>query len=67
VSRPKIKSHKGVSKRLHVSGTGKLLRRKAGMRHILTSKDRARKRRLKRVSEVDATMAQNIRHLLPYK
>jgi large subunit ribosomal protein L35 len=67
VSRPKIKSHKGVSKRLRVSGTGKLLRRKAGMRHILTSKDRARKRRLKRVSEVDATMAQNIRHLLPYK
>jgi len=63
----RLKTHKGVSKRLRVSGTGKLLRHKAGLRHILTTKDRSRKRRLKRLAEVDATMAPQIKHLLPYK
>lgn len=66
MARPKLKTHKGVSKRVRVSGTGKLIRRKAGRRHILTSKHRSRKRRLKRTAVVDPTMTMNIKRLIPY-
>ena len=64
--RMKLKSHKGVSKRFRRSATGKLVRRKAGMRHILTTKKRARKRRLKATATVDRSMALNVNRLLPY-
>ena len=63
---PKLKSHKGVSKRFSRTGTGKLVRRKAGRRHILTSKARDRKRRLKGTVVVDPTMALSVNRLMPY-
>ncbi len=63
---PKLKSHKGVSKRFSRTGTGKLVRRKAGRRHILTSKARNRKRRLKGTIVVDPTMALSVSRLMPY-
>ena len=62
----KLKSHKGASKRFGRTGTGKLMRRKAGRRHILTSKTRDRKRRLKGAAPVDRTMALSVNRLLPY-
>lgn len=62
----KLKSHSGASKRLRRSGTGKLMRRKAGRRHILTSKARDRKRRLKGSVVVDKTMTMAVNRLLPY-
>lgn len=62
----KLKTHSGTSKRVSRTGSGKLVRRKAGKRHILTSKPRDRKRRLKNVVAVDKTMTLSIRRLLPY-
>jgi large subunit ribosomal protein L35 len=62
----KLKTHSGTSKRVSRTGSGKLVRRKAGKRHILTSKARDRKRRLKNVVAVDKTMTLAIRRLLPY-
>ena len=62
----KLKTHSGTSKRVSRTGSGKLVRRKAGKRHILTSKARDRKRRLKNVAAVDKTMTLAIRRLLPY-
>ena len=62
----KLKTHSGASKRISRTGSGKLVRRKAGRRHILTSKARDRKRRLKNVAAVDKTMTLAIRRLLPY-
>jgi large subunit ribosomal protein L35 len=35
---PKLKTHKGAAKRFKKTGTGKILRHKAGLRHILSSK-----------------------------
>lgn len=61
----KLKSHKGVGKRFHRTGSGKLVRRKAGRRHLLTGKQRSRKRRLKGAVPVDATMASSIARLMP--
>jgi len=40
----KAKTRKSVAKRFKVTGTGKVLRRKQGKRHILQKKNRKRKR-----------------------
>jgi large subunit ribosomal protein L35 len=63
---PKLKTHKGASKRFKRTGSGKLMRKKAGRRHILTSKARDRKRRLKGSATVDAGSAYAINRMLPY-
>ena len=63
----KVKSHSGASKRFHKTGTGKFVRKKAGKRHILTSKNRERKRRLSGSVVVDETRAAALSRLLPYQ
>jgi large subunit ribosomal protein L35 len=63
----KVKSHSGASKRFHKTGTGKFMRKKAGKRHILTSKKADRKRRLSGSVVVDATKTSALSRLLPYK
>lgn len=63
----KAKSHSGASKRFHRTGTGKFMRKKAGKRHILTSKKRDRKRRLSGSVVVDETRAAALQRLLPYQ
>ena len=61
----KMKSHSGASKRFSRTGTGKLRRRKAGRRHIMTSKARDRKRRLKRIASVAPGEVLSVNRLLP--
>lgn len=63
---PKLKSHSGASKRFKRTGSGKLVRRKAGRRHILTSKARDRKRRLKGAASVDPGGTYAVSRQLPY-
>lgn len=41
---PKMKSHSGAKKRFSLTGTGKIKRRRTGLRHILTKKSTKRKR-----------------------
>ncbi|MCP5028857.1 MAG: 50S ribosomal protein L35 [Actinomycetia bacterium] len=43
---PKMKTHSGAKKRYKVTGSGKIMRRKAGKNHILEKKSSKRKRRL---------------------
>lgn len=49
---PKIKTHRGAAKRFKVTGTGRLLRRKANRSHLLEKKPSTRTRRLGREVEV---------------
>lgn len=63
----KVKTHKGASKRFSKTGTGKIARRKAGKRHLLSHKGRDRKRRLSGSQTVDATVTLSLNRLLPYK
>ena len=44
---PKMKTHKGATKRFKVTGSGKVRRYKAFKSHILTKKTSKRKRRLR--------------------
>jgi len=62
----KVKTHKGASKRFSKTGTGKIVRRKAGKRHLLTHKKRDHKRRLSGTDIVDATATSSLNRLLPY-
>jgi large subunit ribosomal protein L35 len=43
---PKMKTHKGASKRFKVTGTGKVMRRRVGKNHLLEHKSSRRKRSL---------------------
>ena len=44
---PKMKTHKGAKKRFRVTGTGKVKRRQAGKKHLLSHKTGKRKRHLR--------------------
>ena len=63
---PKMKTHSGVKKRFQLTGSGKIARRKAGGRHLLTSKASNRKRRLSGTVIVDSTMTLPLKRLMPY-
>lgn len=63
---PKLKTHRGAAKRFSVTGRGKIKRKKAFARHILTTKDSKKKRQLRRAAYVDKTNAAAIKKLIPY-
>ena len=60
------KTRKAVAKRFKVTGTGKVLRRKQGKRHILQKKSSKRKRALGRPALVDATQVWAVKQHLPF-
>jgi len=62
---PKLKTHKGASKRVKVTGTGKIMRRKAFGSHLLTKKSAKRKRNLKQPTIVVKEEFKRIKALLP--
>ena len=63
---PKLKTHRGANKRLKVTGSGKILRMKANASHILTKKNRKRKRNLKQSTVVVSEEFKRLKSLLPY-
>lgn len=58
---PKMKTKKSIAARVKVTGTGQLLRRKPGKRHILTKKSSKRKRNMSQPALIPET------HLKTYK
>ncbi|MDP9234400.1 MAG: 50S ribosomal protein L35 [Actinomycetota bacterium] len=61
---PKMKSHRGATKRFKVTPTGKIRRRQAFHNHILEKKAPKRKRRLKRADVVAKSDERRIRRML---
>ena len=61
---PKNKTHSGTAKRVKLSATGKLLRQRAGKRHLLEKKSSRITRRLDGVVEVAQQDTGRIRKLL---
>ena len=64
ISRRKTK--KAVAKRFKITGTGKILRRHSGMRHLLSSRKSKRKRQLGKAGLVDKTDMKRIKENLPF-
>ena len=63
---PKLKTHKGASKRFKKTGTGQVVRNHAFARHILTSKTRKRKRKLHQSVLADPANQPSLRRMIPY-
>jgi large subunit ribosomal protein L35 len=63
---PKLKTHKGASKRFKKTGTGKVVRQHAFARHILTSKARKRKNKLHTSVVADAADQAVLQRMIPY-
>jgi large subunit ribosomal protein L35 len=63
---PKIKTRRGTAKRFKITGSGKVLRKRAYLRHQLSAKTRKQKRHLRHSALVDATDARAIKRLIPY-
>jgi large subunit ribosomal protein L35 len=61
---PKMKTHRGAAKRFKLTGTGKIMRRKAFKNHILEKKSPKRKRRLGRETEVTGGDRDRVERLL---
>ncbi len=66
MAKVKMKTHRGAAKRLKVSGTGKVMRRKAFASHILTKKSRKRKRSLRKPALVSDADRRMVRTYIPY-
>jgi len=61
---PKTKSHSGAGKRFRVTGSGKLRRQKAGMRHNFEHKPSTLTRRLSGTEAVSKADTKKVRKLL---
>lgn len=64
---PKLKTHRGAAKRFNVTGTGKIMRRKAYKSHLLTGKSSKRTRGLRKATLVSEGERERIGRLLPYR
>lgn len=62
---PKMKSNRGAAKRFRRTGGGKLARMRACKSHILTKKNRKRKRRLRSRTLASRADVARVRRMLP--
>ena len=62
----KLKTHRGARKRFKLTSSGKVKRRHAFTRHILTKKSPKRKRHLGKAAILDSSDFQKVREMLPY-
>ncbi|GAB2917343.1 50S ribosomal protein L35 [Rhodococcus aerolatus] len=61
---PKMKTHSGTSKRVKVTGSGKLRREKANKRHLLEHKSSKRTRRLAGTTDIAPNDVSRVKRLL---
>ena len=64
---PKMKTHKSGAKRYKVTATGKIMKRHAGIGHLLANKSSSRKRKLFSMDQAADTQLNLINSELPYK
>jgi len=60
---PKMKTHSGIKKRIKVTKSGKLTRRKANRNHLLEHKPSTRTRRLAGMTEISKADRKQVRSL----
>ncbi|WP_408955832.1 50S ribosomal protein L35 [Natroniella sp. ANB-PHB2] len=63
----KMKTHKGMKKRVKKTGRGKFKRKKAYRSHLMTKKSGNRKRKLNKDALVDEGNQKRVEKLLPYE
>jgi large subunit ribosomal protein L35 len=63
---PKLKTHKGAKARIHITGTGKLLRRKRMSSHLRRKKPTKVTRKYSDKIAVASSDQERLRRLIPY-
>ncbi|MBR8835729.1 MAG: 50S ribosomal protein L35 [Stigonema ocellatum SAG 48.90 = DSM 106950] len=63
---PKLKTRKAAAKRFRATGSGKIMRRKAGKNHLLEHKTSNKKRKMSNMAVVNERDEENVRLMLPY-
>ncbi len=58
---PKQKSHKGLSKRIKITATGKVKRHRTGGGHLMSGKNAKRRRRVSSTTIVTSKMADTVK------
>ncbi len=61
---PKIKTHKGAKARLHITGSGKIMRVKIGKSHLRRKKPKRTRRLFDETMPVHPTAKKRLRRLL---
>lgn len=61
---PKLKTHKGTSKRVKLTATGKVTRRRAFGGHLLAKKSKSRKRAINTTATITGKIEKNIKRSL---
>jgi large subunit ribosomal protein L35 len=61
---PKMKTHRGAAKRFKVTGSGKIMRRKAFRAHLLEKKSSKRTRRLGKEAQLTGGDYKEVKKLL---
>jgi large subunit ribosomal protein L35 len=61
---PKMKTHRGAAKRFQITGSGRIVRRKAFRSHLLEKKNSVRTRRLARPADVASSDVKQVKRLL---
>ncbi len=64
---PKLKTHRSAAKRYKVTASGKIMKRQAGIGHLLQHKSSSRKRRIFKMVEVSESHVALVSKELPYK
>jgi large subunit ribosomal protein L35 len=62
----KLKTNRSAAKRVKVTGSGKMMRRKGWKGHLLSGKNASRRRRLTGNFEIDKSERENFKQMLPY-
>ncbi|HEY9681996.1 MAG TPA: 50S ribosomal protein L35 [Oculatellaceae cyanobacterium] len=63
---PKMKTNKAAARRFKITGTGKILRKQAGKRHINEWKSASVKRNLRGWASLTKDQKKNVEALFPY-
>lgn len=61
---PKMKTHKGTAKRIKLTSSGKVTRRRAFGTHMLAKKSKSRKRAIGVSASVTGSIAKNVKRAL---
>jgi large subunit ribosomal protein L35 len=61
---PKQKTHKGLRKRVKITAKGKVLRKKAGAGHLMSSKNAKRRRRISNPAVTKTATANTMKTML---
>jgi large subunit ribosomal protein L35 len=62
----KMKTHRGAHKRFRTTGSGKIVRKRSGKRHLLSHKSARRKRGYTVPAVLSAAEQTMVKRLLPY-